>query len=87
VYQQNIINSQIERLKKEQNCPHNHRCLTENIAWTENLTPFAGLDLIQCLYNSKECNQREHHGYTYMCNCPMMQLILEKRKITTTQNK
>lgn len=80
-----ILNARIEDQKKELNCPFDFRCLTQNIAWEENLTPFATIDSIQCLFNSKQCENRYHHGYTYLCKCPMMQSILDHRRTHPTK--
>ena len=75
-----IESARINQLKTELNCPYDYRCLSSNRVWEENLTPFENIDLIQCLFDSPECKHRKHYGYTYMCNCPMMQHILEKRR-------
>jgi hypothetical protein len=70
----------IQDLYDELTCPYAFRCLSSNAVWAENLTPFATIDLIQCLFKSKDCSKRRHYGYTYMCDCPMMRAILEYRR-------
>ena len=70
----------IQELYEELSCRYDFRCLKSNIVWEENLTPFASIDLIQCLFKSKDCATRRHYGYSYMCDCPMMQAILEYRR-------
>ena len=70
----------IQDLYEELSCQYDYRCLRSNMVWEENLTPFASIDLIQCLFKSKDCSKRKHYGYTYMCECPMMQAILDYRR-------
>ena len=71
--------NRIREVQGEIDCPYDFRCLSSNIVWEENLTPFATVDLIQCLFKTKDCSHRQYYGYTYMCNCPMMQAILDTR--------